>query len=77
MPKAMGGYFELELRKGQHPYPQAIGFNSARSAFCALVMARKLRQVHLPYYLCDVMQQALRGSGITVSRYALSAELQL
>ncbi|UZE25263.1 hypothetical protein LOY67_07605 [Pseudomonas sp. B21-056] len=77
MPEAIGGYFELELRKGQHPYPQAVGFNSARSAFKALLLARKLRRVHLPFYICDVMQDVLHGSGIEVLRYALSEQLEL
>lgn len=77
MPDVIGGYFELELRKGQHPYPQAVAFNSARSAFKALVMTRKLRRVHLPVYICDVMQDVLLGAGIEVVRYALTERLEL
>ena len=77
MPEAIGGYFELELRKGHNPYPEAAAFNSARSAFKTLVMARNLRRVHLPVYICDVMQDVLRGSGIEVLRYALSERLEL
>lgn len=77
MPEAIGGYFELELRKGHHPYPQAVAFNSARSAFKALVLARNLRRVHLPVYICDVMQDVLRGSGIEVLRYALTERFEL
>ncbi|WLH47811.1 hypothetical protein [Pseudomonas beijingensis] len=77
VPEAIGGYFELELRKGHNPYPQAVAFNSARSAFKALVMARRLRRVHLPFYICDVMQDVLRGSGIEVLRYALTERLEL
>lgn len=77
MPEAIGGYFELELRKGQNPYPQAVAFNSARSAFKALLVARNLRRVYLPVYICDVMQDVLRGSGIEVLRYALSEQLEL
>ncbi|WP_335943655.1 hypothetical protein [Pseudomonas sp. G166] len=77
MPEAIGGYFELELRKGQHPYPQAVAFNSARSAFKALVLARNLRRVHLPVYICDVMQDVLCGSCVEVLQYALSERLEL
>ncbi|MGH8380249.1 hypothetical protein [Pseudomonas sp.] len=77
MPDAIGGYFELELRKGQNPYPQALGFNSARSAFRALLVARRVSKVHLPHYLCNVMQEALNGTNIEQLRYGLSDELQL
>lgn len=77
MLEAIGGYFELELRKGHNPYPQAVAFNSARSAFKALVVARNLRRVHLPVYICDVMQDVLRGSGVEVLRYALTERLEL
>lgn len=77
MPEAIGGYFELELRSGQHPYPQAMAFNSARSAFRALVQARGLRRVYLPHYLCAVLEQALEGLAIDVRRYALDDELSL
>lgn len=77
MPDAIGGYFELELRSGLHPYPQALGFNSARSAFRALLEARTLRKVYLPYYLCGVMQDALKDTGIAVTRYHLTDTWQL
>ncbi|MNJ15806.1 hypothetical protein D3C77_100580 [compost metagenome] len=77
MPDAIGGYFELELRKGLHPYPHAVGFNSARSAFRALLMARQLRKVYLPHYICGVMQDTLDDTGIEVARYCLSETWQL
>lgn len=77
MPEAIGGYFELELRSGQHPYPQAMAFNSARSAFRALVQARDLHLVHLPHYVCAVLEQALDGLDVEVRRYTLNAELTL
>ncbi|WP_194788006.1 hypothetical protein [Pseudomonas sp. UFMG81] len=75
MPKAIGGYFELELRKGQTPYPQATAFNSARSAFRAWVLARAPRRVHLPYYICGVVEQALQGLPVELCRYELTAGL--
>ncbi|MCD4530985.1 hypothetical protein [Pseudomonas sp. C3-2018] len=40
-------------------------------------MARNLRTVHLPVYICDVMQDVLHGSGIEVLRYPLSEQLEL
>lgn len=77
MPDAIGGYFELELRKGQTPYPQASAFNSARAAFRALVQARAPRRIHLPYYICNVLEQALQGLEVELCRYGLDADLSL
>lgn len=77
MPKAIGGFFELELQRGHHLYPRATGFNSARSAFQALLTTTKVRRVHLPFYICDVMGAALRSAGVEVVHYALSEDFEL
>lgn len=77
MPKAIGGYFELELRTGQSLYPHAAAFNAARWAFRALVQARGLRRVHLPYYLCGVLVEALEGLNVSVQAYGLDARLEI
>lgn len=33
MEKAIGGYFELELRKGEHYHKDALRLNTARNCF--------------------------------------------
>lgn len=77
MRDAMGGYFEMELPQGRHPYPDACAFNSARSAFQALLRVRRVRRVHLPYFLCGVMPDAARSVGVEVVGYGLDEALEL
>lgn len=77
MPEAMGGYFELELPRGRALFPHAHAFNSARSAFQALLLARQVRRVHLPHYLCAVMHEAARSINVEVIAYGLNRDLEL
>lgn len=51
--KEIGGYFELEYFLGQERYPDAVALNTARQALGYLIRARKIKKLHLPYYLCD------------------------
>lgn len=77
MHEAIGGYFELELASGRQLYPQAMGYNSARSAFKHLLMATGVTRVYLPFYICDVMPEVLQDTTIEITRYALSSNLEL
>lgn len=73
---AIGGYFELEL-----PNPvdgllrAALGFQSARSAFRALLSVGDPTRVWMPKYICDAMIAPLRDSGIEVAFYELDRNL--
>lgn len=77
MHEAMGGYFELELARGHHPFPHAHAYNSARSAFQAILQARRSRRVFMPFYLCSVMHDAARSAGVEVVNYHLTQSLEL
>lgn len=55
MMKPIGGYFELELRQGEHYHKDAIRLNSARNCFEYILLARKYKKVFLPYYTCEVL----------------------
>jgi hypothetical protein len=73
----MGGYFEMELRRGHQPFPDALAFNSARSAFQALLRSRDIRKVFMPHFLCAVMPEAARSVGVQVVEYGLDDQLEL
>lgn len=77
MHEAMGGYFEMELRRGHQPFPDALAFNSARSAFQALLRSRDIRKVFMPHFLCAVMPEAARSVGVQVVEYGLDDQLEL
>lgn len=76
---AIGGYFELELPLVRSPFfhPGAIGFQSARAAFLALLRARKPRRVWLPYYICGTMAASLAQTSSKVAYYKIDESLHL
>lgn len=69
---AIGGYFELELRKGEHFHKQAFRFNSARNCFEYILLARKYTKIYIPYYTCEVMLQPLQKYGISYEFYSIN-----
>lgn len=77
MHEAMGGYFELELRRGHQPFPDALAFNSARSGFQVLLRSRDVRRAFMPHFLCSVMPDAARSAGVEVIGYGLNDQLEL
>lgn len=73
---AIGGYFELELRKGEHFHKYALRFNSARNCFEYILLARKYTKIYMPYYTCEVMLQPLQKYGISYEFYSINDRLE-
>ncbi|REE20883.1 MULTISPECIES: hypothetical protein [unclassified Paraburkholderia] len=77
-PRAIGGYFELELpRAGATLHDDALRFQSSRAAFLALLRAVRPTAVWMPWYICDAMIEPLRMTGTPFKRYRLDAELRV
>lgn len=74
--EAIGGYFELELRKGEHYHKQALRFNSARNCFEYILLVRKYTKIYIPYYTCEVMLQPLLKYGISYEFYSINDRLE-
>ena len=76
--RAIGGYLELELppARGEY-YRGALGFQSARAAFLALLTAGKPNAVWMPWYICDSMIEPLRMTGVPIKRYSINEHLQI
>ncbi len=74
--KPIGGYFELELRKGQHYHKNAILLNTARNCFEYVLRARHYRKVYFPYYTCEVMLEPIKKLGIDFEFYHINASLE-
>ena len=76
MKPAIGGYFELELqRERPFMYDGAQKYQSARSAFLALLRAAKPKRVWMPHYICDVMLAPVRAFGAEICFYSLDQQL--
>jgi len=75
-PDPIGGYFALEeAAVPNRLYESALGFQSARAAFSALLAAGKPERVWMPRYICDAMLSPLRNAGITTCFYDLNESL--
>lgn len=74
--RAIGGYFELELRHGGHYHEGALRLNTARNCFEYVLLARKYRKVYIPYYTCDVMLQPLTRHSIEYEFYKIDEKLE-
>lgn len=68
----IGGYFEFGLPNlRQFPYPQAIKYNSARSAFFDLLNKNNIKKIWMPKFICDAMIEPLTILDIEIQYYDL------
>lgn len=74
--EAIGGYFELELRKGKHYHENALRLNSARNAFEYILRVRNYNKIYIPYYTCEVMLQPLKKLGVEYEFYHIKPDLE-
>lgn len=72
----IGGYFELELRKGEHYHKDAIRLNTARNCFEYVLRTRNYKKVYIPYYTCEVMLEPIKKLGIGYEFYSINASLE-
>lgn len=72
----IGGYFELELRSGEHYHQGALCLNSARSCFEYVLRARGYKKVYLPYYTCEIMVQPCRLLQVDYEFYHIDRNLE-
>ncbi len=71
--KEIGGYLELEHFCGEEFYSEAIAVNNARNALLYILLARTVRKVWIPYYLCDSVRKMLIRRGIEFGEYHIDA----
>lgn len=76
MEQAIGGYFELELRKGGHFHRDALCLNTARNCFEYILRARGYKTVYIPYYTCEVMLEPLNKLSIGYKFYHINLDLE-
>lgn len=75
MPEPIGGYFGLEPRGGSWtPPPGALALNLARRALEYVLRARRPRALLLPAWLCSVMLEPVRATGVALRPYHVGAD---
>lgn len=68
---SIGGYFELELKKGDEYHKGAIRLNTGRNAFEYILCAKRYKRVYLPLYTCDVMLEPIKKLGLDYEFYSI------
>ena len=69
----IGGFFEFGLsRLNQFPYPIAMQYNSARSAFYDLLKNTFIEKLWIPRFICDSMIEPLNLLGVEICFYDLN-----
>ena len=71
--KEIGGFFEFGLSNlGQFPYPNALKYSSARSAFYDLLQQKQIKKIWMPKFICNSMIEPLKLLSIDILYYDLT-----
>lgn len=73
---SIGGYFELELPRGEEYHKNAIRLNTGRNAFEYILRAKKYKKIYLPYYTCDVMLEPIKKLNLDYEFYHIDTIFQ-
>ena len=73
--KAIGGYFELELRPGKEYHTNLIRLNTGRNGLEYILRVSKYKKVYLPYYTCDAVLEPLKKLNIGYAFYHIDRKL--
>jgi hypothetical protein len=74
--KHIGGYFELELPRGNGWHAGTIALSTGRACLAAILRHTRPRLIHLPFYICDAVLMPVREADIPVKFYRLDSNLE-
>ena len=73
--KAIGGYIELQLPKGDEYYPSLIKLNTGRNALEYILKANNYVSIYIPYFTCEVLLEPIKRLGIQYYFYTIDKNL--
>ena len=62
--KPIGGYFSMELSRGESYHPHALALNTGRNCLEYILRSRGYCKVYIPYYTCGVVLEPFHKLGI-------------
>lgn len=74
--KTIGGYFELDKGGGASHLPNGVLLNSGRNALRHIVRELGVKHIHVPYYTCPVVWDALKAEGCELEFYEIGEDLK-
>lgn len=75
--KAIGGYFELELPKGEEYHKNTLALNTGRNCLEYILRLRGYKKVFLPYYTCEVILEPFKKLNIDYEFYHINKDFTL
>lgn len=73
--KEIGGYFELQLRKGEHYHKGAVQLNTARNCLEYILRAKKYKKIYIPYLDSEVIWEPMKKLGIDYEFYSVDSRI--
>ena len=77
MKGAIGGYFGLELPRGEEYHKNAIRLNTGRNCLEYILRCRKYRKVYVPFFTCGVVLEPFQKLGVDYEFYHINSQLAL
>ncbi len=75
--KSIGGYFELELKKGSgHYHDTPYALKSGRSSLHLILNFVKPTCVFIPYYTCDALLEPFLAANVSYRFYEINEKLE-
>lgn len=69
--KEIGGFIELEIPKKNFWHSGGVYLNSARNALRLAIRLYHIQKIHLPFYTCPVIWQAVKAENIEIVPYEI------
>lgn len=74
--KEIGGYIEFETYRGKMLHDDGIKLNCGRNCLAYLILARNIKKLVLPYFMCDTVFDVCREYGVSMRFYHVNASFQ-
>lgn len=73
--KEIGGFFELQLRKGDHFHKGAIHLNTARNCLEYILRAKKYKKIYIPYLDSEVIWEPMKKLEVEYEFYSVDFKI--
>ena len=75
MMKPIGGYFELELNKGNEYHSDSLHLNTGRNCLEYILRAKGYKTIYIPHYMCEVLLEPIKKLKINYKFYHIDSNL--
>lgn len=75
--KPIGGYFSLELSRGESFHPHALALNTGRNCLEYILRCRGYHKVYIPYYTCSVIMEPFQKLSVAYEYYHIDKKLEI